>query len=44
MSIVALRHSDIIVTSPEGFKLNGITPDADIDYTTDGTNTSDYVW
>ena len=44
LNIVRIAAQDIIVTSPQGFGLNGISAgESSESYTTDGTQTSDYV-
>ena len=42
-TIVRISKKDIIATSPNGFLMKG-TQAEEGDYTTDGTNTADYVW
>ncbi len=45
LSIVHIAAQDIIVTSPQGFSLSGISAgESSATYTTDGSQTSDYVW
>ena len=45
LSVVRLRAHDIIVTSPEGFSLSGISAGSSSeDYTTTGSDIEDYVW
>ena len=43
LSIVRVATRDIIVTSPAGLSLSGTTATPG-EYTTDGSNSSDYVW
>ena len=45
LSIVRIAAQDIIVTSPLGFGMSGFSAgEYSESYTTDGTQTSDYVW
>ena len=45
LTIVRIAARDIIVTSPEGFNMSGISAgESSPTYTTDGKQTGDYVW